>query len=340
MSRKIFSLALVGAGGISYKWVKAIHKNKDCTLKLVVDTNIDKAKSLALNYNGCEYSTKLEDVLSKEDIDAVIVAVPNSLSAKISKEIIESGKHVLCEKPGAVNSKELKSIILAAKKYKKNFMIGFNHRFHAAFLKAKEFFDKGEIGEVMFINSRYGFGGREGYNKEWRLNKKKSGGGEVIDQGVHVIDLARLFLGEFNEVKAYTPNLFWGGNVEDNGFILLKTLKKQVVSIHVSWTNWKWIHSFEIMGTLGYLRIDGLDQRYNGPEQLTIGRRDPMFKKSPQEKVIIFKKEQAEDSFARQLKEFLSAISENRNTVPNGHDAYEVLKIVDKIYKNKEIIRV
>ena len=108
----------------------------------------------------------------------------------------------------AVNSKELKSIILEAKKYKKNFMVGFNHRFHPAFLQAKEIFDKGEIGEAMFINSRYGFGGRENYNKEWRFNKKISGGGEIIDQGVHMIDMARLFLGEFNEVKAYTPNLF------------------------------------------------------------------------------------------------------------------------------------
>lgn len=333
-SKKIY-LALIGAGGIAHKWVKAIAKTKKCALKLVMDVDLNKAGLLAENCKNCNATSKFENVLSRSDIDAVIIAVPNKFSAKISRESLRAGKHVLCEKPGAVNSREVKSVIATAEKHKGVYMVGFNHRFHSAFLQAKKFFDKGEIGQPLFVSARYGFGGRAGYNKEWRFNKKISGGGEVIDQGVHMIDLARLFLGEFSEVKAYTPNLFWGGKIEDNGFILLKTPRSQVASIHVSWTNWKWIHSFEIMGTQGYLRIDGLDQRYNGPERLTLGRRDPVFKKPPQEKTVIFKKEQAEDSFARQLREFLSAITEKRRPVPSGYDAYEVLKVIDEIYGKK-----
>ena len=99
MSNKVFSLALVGAGGIAYKWVKAISKVKNCSLRLVVDVDINKAELLSKNYKNCEHTDKLNDVLSRLDIDAVIVAVPNSISAKISREIIKSGKHVLCEKP-------------------------------------------------------------------------------------------------------------------------------------------------------------------------------------------------------------------------------------------------
>ena len=193
--------------------------------------------------------------------------------------------------------------------------------------------DAGEIGKILFIRARYGFGGRPGYSKEWRFQKEISGGGELIDQGVHMIDMARWFLGDFKDVNGFAEKLFWKFGGEDNGFALLRTKDRKVAQIHVSWTNWKWVHSFEIFGEKGHLIIDGLDQRYNGPEKLTIGYRDPEFLKPPKEETIIFQNEQKEDSFARELAAFWKAV-QGKKGIPTGQDAYEVLKIVEKIYKH------
>ncbi len=102
-----------------------------------------------------------------------------------------------------------------------------------------------------------GSGGRQGYNKEWRFNKKTAGGGELLDQGVHMLDISRWFLGELAEIQGFTPNLYWGGGVEDNAFVTARAKGGAIAQIHASWTNWDWIHCFEIFGTKGYIRIDG-----------------------------------------------------------------------------------
>ena len=101
--------------------------------------------------------------------------------------------------------------------------IGFNHRYHRAFRKAREIFDSGALGEMMFVRGRYGHGGRPGYDKEWRAVPELSGGGELIDQGMHLIDLARWFLGDFEKVQGHIATYFWNMPVEDNGFLLLRT---------------------------------------------------------------------------------------------------------------------
>jgi predicted dehydrogenase len=240
---------------------------------------------------------------------------------------------VLCEKPAGIKSIELKKSWELAKRKKLIYMVGYNHRYHPAYMMAKQAFDKGEIGDLMFIRARYGFGGRPGYEKEWRFNKNIAGGGELIDQGMHMIDMARWFMGEIKDVRGITENMYWGGEVEDNAFILLRGRRKQVASIHVSWTNWEWIHSFEIFGKSGYLWIDGLDTRYRGPERLTIGKFNPQLPKFPEEKIVRFEDERKEDSFARELAAFANAVRGKKVEIPSGKDGYEALKIVETVYK-------
>jgi predicted dehydrogenase len=261
------------------------------------------------------------------------VATPHKFLAPISKAFLAAGKHVLVEKPAGVKSSEIKSNIAVAKKNRLVYMSGFNHRYHPAFSLAKKMAGEGAIGKLNFIRARYGFGGRPGYENEWRFNKAMSGGGELIDQGVHMIDIARWFLGDFKDIFGMTENFLWKSGVEDNGFALLRTKDKKVASIHVSWTNWKWVHSFEIYGSEGYLLIDGLDQRYQGPEKLTIGKRDPNFKSPPEEQVVTFNEEKKEDSMARELKELYMAVKERRTPLTSGGDALAALQIVEKIYK-------
>ncbi len=334
-SVKATGLALVGAGGIAASWSKAIAKTSGVRLRMVADIDIRKAWRVSALFPGCVGVADWKKILRSPDVDAVLVATPHKFLAGISRQALLAGKHVLSEKPGGVSPEETLANTKLARKKHLRYMVGFNHRFHPAFQAAKKIIDSGKIGDPLFVRARYGFGGRPGMAKEWRLQKNISGGGELIDQGVHMIDLARWFLGDFVKVCGFAPDLFWGVGGDDNAFVLMQTRKGRTASVHVSLTNWKWIHSFEIFGTKGYLLVDGLDRRYQGPERLTIGARDPKFKNPPKEKTVFFKNERKEDSFARELAEFLIAIRKRRAPVPDGSAAYEALKVVKKIYAKK-----
>ena len=175
---------------------------------------------------------------------------------------------MLIEKPGARSAGELDAVAEAARRTGALVRIGFNHRYHRAFRQAREIFESGALGEMMFIRGRYGHGGRPGYDREWRADPALSGGGELIDQGVHLIDLSRWFLGDFPSVRGRARTYFWDMPVEDNGFLLLETARGQVAFLHASWTEWKNLFSFEIAGRTGKLEINGLGGSY-GIERLT-----------------------------------------------------------------------
>jgi len=214
---------------------------------------------------------------------------------------------------------------------------GFNHRFHPAVWKAKELIDSGKIGKVFNIRARYGHGGRAGMEKEWRASKDLCGGGELLDQGVHIIDLIRWFGGEISEVYGSVGTKFWDMEVEDNAFVILKSINNVTSSFHVSWTNWKNIFSFEIFGTDGYLKIEGLGGSY-GPETLEIGIR----KKEGGRPEIEFLEFKSEDiSWEMEWNEFKSAISENRQVIGSGYDGLKANEVINAIYisnKKKKVV--
>jgi predicted dehydrogenase len=144
-------------------------------------------------------------------------------------------------------------------------------------------------------------------------------------------------LGEFTQIEGFTENFYWGGNVEDNAFVIGRTKKGTVAQIHVSWTNWDWVHCVEIFGTKGYLRIDGLDTRYHGPERLTVGKHNPRSGAFPKEKVIVFENEHKEDSFTRELAVFADIVRGKKRAFPSGQDAVHALTLIEEVYtKNKK----
>ena len=192
--------------------------------------------------------------MRRDDIDAVFIATTHDHLAPIALEAAAAGKHVLIEKPGARRAGELDAVAEAARRTGALVRIGFNHRYHRAFRKAREIFESGALGEMMFIRGRYGHGGRPGYDREWRADPELSGGGELIDQGAHLIDLSRWFLGDFPSVRGRARTYFWDMPVEDNGFLLLETARGQVAFLHASWTEWKNLFSFEICGPRGQTR--------------------------------------------------------------------------------------
>jgi predicted dehydrogenase len=259
----------------------------------------------------------------------VVVAVPNVYIVDIVLGALRNGKHVLCEKPFGISTAEAIKMHKAARKVGKVVKVGLNHRFHAALLKAHELFEKGAIGDVLFVRSRYGHGGRMGMEKEWRFDRNISGGGELLDQGVHIIDLARWFVGDFKTAYGLAQTMFWDTKVDDNAFALLKS-DSATVEFHVSTTNWKNIFSFEVFGSHGFLQIDGKGGSY-GEETLIHGRRRAEFG------VPILKKYRfpaGDQSWNREWKNFVEAIQGKSALCGDALDGAYANQVVEALYKS------
>lgn len=191
------SVGIIGCGLIGKKRADALRKFPASHLAAAADVDANRAADFAKEYS-CDYSTDWRDITARDDIDIVIVSTTNDALAPITIDAIKNRKHVLVEKPAARSPEELKKVINAFEKQKDvSVKVGFNHRFHPAFSKAKELIATEDIGDVMFLRARYGHGGRPGYEKEWRAYKNRAGGGEMLDQGSHLVDLSRYFMGDF-----------------------------------------------------------------------------------------------------------------------------------------------
>jgi predicted dehydrogenase len=332
MTGNKLNFALCGAGGMGRRWAGVLARSKKATLRVVVDIDAGRALELAKQYNALS-AHDLNSVLNDPKIDAALVALPHKFLASTSISLLNKKKHVLCEKPGAISVAEFSKVTEAAKKQKRTLVVGSNHRFHPSHIKAKELLDRGAIGELLFMRGCYGFGGRVGYGKEWR-HKKELGGGELIDQGVHLIDLARWFLGDIVEVKSFLQNAFWKSDVEDNVFLLLKDIHGRIASIHASWSQWKPKYLLELIGSKGYITIEGLGKRYGGTERVYFGKRSKDFRAGKEK--IIECDTNADKSLEKLLNEFINSIKEGRDPSPSSKDALEALKIVEAAYTQQK----
>jgi predicted dehydrogenase len=294
-----------------------------------VDTDLPRASQLASQNRGCTFGSDWRVLLDRADVDAVLVATPPDAQAAIVRAAIDAGKHVLVEKPSARTVEELQGLPQLAARRSVRVRVGFNHRFHRAFRQARQLVDSGVLGPLLFIRARYGHGGRPGYADEWRAQPHRSGGGELIDQGVHLIDLARWFLGEFDEVDGFAHTYFWDMPVDDNGFMLLKNARKQVAFLHASWTEWKNTFSWELYGRDGKLQVEGLGGSY-GVERLIWYRMLPGMG-PPQ--TTVWEYPTPDDSWSTEMAEFLEDVRGGREPAPGLQDAIAALTVVDRIYR-------
>jgi predicted dehydrogenase len=324
---KPLKVALVGAGLIGHRRARLLREAGD-VLCAVADVDHARAQALAKETNA-RVTSSWEEAVSA-DVDAVVVAVPNALAAPVCIAAAGNGKHVLCEKPLGRNLGEATAIAGAAVKAGVTLKTGFNHRHHRAILAAHKMMTAGDIGDPFCLRCVYGHGGRRGYEREWRGNADLAGGGELLDQGVHLVDLARWFLGEFSEVQGLTARWIWDiAPLEDNAFAWMRTTKGRVATFHTSWTEWKNRFSFELFGSDGYVFVHGLGGSY-GPERLVLGRRNPT-SGPPMESVIEFTAE--DNSWQSEWEEFRSAIAQHREPLGNGTDGREALRLIDAIYE-------
>jgi predicted dehydrogenase len=318
-------VAVVGCGLVGHKRAAALG---DCQLVGCCDVVLERARMLARLKPGAEATTEWRDLVMRADVDIVVVSTPHDQLAQIARAAVCAGKHVLVEKPAARRAAELEGVIEASRQTGALVRVGFNHRYHPAVRKAKEICMSGALAELFYLRGRYGHGGRLGYEKEWRANPNLSGGGELIDQGIHLIDLARWFLGDFTEVQGFVHTYYWNMPVEDNGFMLLRTAHQQVAFLHASWTEWKNLFSLEIFGRQGKLEIAGLGGSY-GTEALTSYRMLPQM--GPPE-TTSWEFPNADNSWGIEFAEFLEDIRLKRKPAVGLEDALAALDVIERIY--------
>jgi predicted dehydrogenase len=321
----MMGVAIVGCGLIGQKRSKTL-----AGARLVACADVHRDRAVALAKPSAAFATDdWRAAIDRADVDVVVIATMNDSLAEIARAAVQAGKHVIVEKPGARTVAEIDTVIDAARANTRSVRVGFNHRYHPAVQKARELFESGVLGPMMFVRGRYGHGGRVGYDQEWRANPALSGGGELIDQGVHLIDLSRWFLGEFTHVSGFAHTFYWPMPVDDNAFMILRTAGEQTAFLHVSCTEWKNLFSLEIYGRDGKVQIDGLGGSY-GVERVTFYRMLPEM--GPPE-TTAWEFPRGDQSWAIEFGAFLEDIRLGREPSPGLADARAALVVVEEIHR-------
>jgi predicted dehydrogenase len=278
-----------------------------------------------------------EEIINNSDIDVVIVCTPNYLNKELTIRALNAGKHVFCEKPPAFTENDMHEIREAESKSNKKLMYGFNHRHHDSVIKMKQIVDNNEFGKVLWMRGRYGKSVTEDYYNEWRAKKELAGGGILIDQGIHMLDLFLHLGGGFDVVKGEVSNLYWNLDVEDNAFVILKNSNNGLVaSLHSTMTQWRHLFSLEVFMEKGYMVLNGLitSSMSYGKEVLTIAKNRSAAPAATWEDE--FKTQyMSNNSWKYEMSHFFDAINNDTEvTIGSSEDALKLMSIIDKVYEN------
>ena len=183
--------------------------------------------------DGTRFYESSEELIDDPEVEAVFICTPNYLNKPLTIRALQAGKHVFCEKPPAFTAQEVEEIIAAEQASGgMKLMYGFNHRHHDSIKKTKELVDSGVHGKILWMRGRYGKSVDHNFYSEWRAKKELAGGGILMDQGIHLLDLFIMMGGEFEEAMAFISNLYWNLDVEDNVFAILRNREGVVASLH------------------------------------------------------------------------------------------------------------
>jgi predicted dehydrogenase len=274
------------------------------------------------------YSRMLE-----ESLDILFVSLPNYLAAEVTIAGLNKGLHVFCEKPPGRDVDDIKMVIKAEKENPGLLLkYGFNHRYHDSVREALRIIKSGELGEIVNMRGVYGKSKIIPFSGGWRAERKYAGGGILLDQGIHMVDLMRLICGEFKEVKSYISNSYWNHDVEDNAYAIMRDGKGRIAMLHSSATQWQHCFQLEIILTNGFLQLNGIlsGSKSYGQEKLIIGRRDESDVGTLREEVVNYLED---NSWRDEVNEFADAVCNgNRIETGNSSDALATMQLVYQIY--------
>jgi predicted dehydrogenase len=273
MSRDPLRVAIAGCGLIGSKRADALGATDE--LVGCFDISSEGAAAFA-GAHGTRACSSIEELLELEP-EVVVVAVSHDSLAELTERALHAGAHVLVEKPAGLGVAQIERLMRAERDAGRRVKVGFNHRFHPGLARAAAEVHSGAHGELLHVRGRYGHGGRPGYDREWRAEPARSGGGELIDQGMHLLDLTHWLAGPLPLHSALLRTQFWDTPVEDNAALILgaaDSRSRPWAMLHVSWTEWKNLFSLEIYCRTAKLQVDGLVRSY-GPQRLRIYRMGP-----------------------------------------------------------------
>lgn len=326
------SVIIVGAGLIGAKRIAALDARQRLTA--IVDTDVSRAQQLA-QPAGVAAGSELAPFLdSAEPGGLVIVATTHASLAPLALEAVTGGQHVLIEKPGARRASELRPVLAAAAERDRVVRVGYNHRFHPAIRRLRAEVGSGDYGQVQVVRARYGHGGRPGYETEWRANRELSGGGELLDQGSHLIDLTRAIAGDLTDVHGFLDTLNWPMEVEDNAFVTARLPDRARAWLHASWTEWKNIFSLEVSCKTAKFEVEGLGGSY-GPESF---RRSFMTKGYGPPEITTVQFPPGDDSWALEMTDIEENILGSGASGATGADALANLEAIAQIYDQQSDI--
>ena len=335
---KILKTAIIGYGVVGKRRKMYIERNKNYKLLYISDIKFKKnikSKTIIFFKNYKE--------ILKQNIDVVFITLPTYLAARVTLTFIKKGVHVFCEKPPARNVNEIKKVIQTSKKFPHiKIKYGFNHRYHSSVKLAKKIIKSKKYGKILNLRCLYGkskivapYDNRfTGSKDDWRSKKKLSGGGILLDQGIHLLDLIRFFNGDFQEYKSFVSNKFWNYDVEDNVFALMRDKNGVIASIHSTATQWQHTFRIEITAKYALIELKGIlsGTKSYGKESLRIIERLPKssngFKLKNQ---YYFSKD---NSWKEEIDEFANIILKKLSVkTGNIYDALKVMDMVEKIYR-------
>ena len=320
--------AIIGFGKMGQIRLKVIKKTDIFEVVSIYDPYSTKKNRLFVN--------SLDDLFDNKNIEIIFVCTPNYLNKKLTIESLKKEKHVFCEKPPGLNAKDIEDVIIAENKYKKTLMYGFNHRHHDSIQKIKQIVDKKEFGRILWMRGRYGKSVETDFYKNWRSKKEYSGGGILIDQGIHMLDIFLYLAGDFDKIQAAVSNLYWDLDIEDNVFAMLQNSKNKIAaSLHSTMTQWRNLFSLEVFFEKGYVVLNGLNtsSKSYGEEVLNIAKNRSLAPAAiwEEEETIHFK---IDNSWEKEIIEFNKSIIENtKPIIGNSLEALQLMKVIDEIYK-------
>jgi predicted dehydrogenase len=320
-------VAIVGCGLIGHKRAEALSEADE--LIGALDVVGERAAALIAEHGG-RLCGDIDELLALEP-EVVIVATTHDRLAAISEQALAAGAHVLVEKPAGLGVAEIDALVDAAAAADRIVKVGFNHRFHPAISRLAEEVHSGEHGELMHIRARYGHGGRPGYDREWRADAARSGGGELIDQGMHLLDLIHWLAGPLPLHSALLRTQFWDTAVEDNAALILGAREQPTAPwamLHVTWTEWKNLFSIEVYCRTAKLQVDGLVRSY-GPQSLSIYRMSPVFGPPELERLTYEDKDRSWDA---EWEHFVSALNNGSELLGGLDDARYAWSCVEAAY--------
>lgn len=328
------TVGLVGAGKMGAIRADCLDRSEAFELVSVCDPDPAHLEAHAARDRFQDYRELLDG-----PVDAVFVATPNHVTSQIVVEALQRGKHVFCEKPPGRDVADVARILEAEQRSGgAKLKFGFNHRYHGSIREAKALVDGGRLGPLLWMRGVYGKSGEPNFDASWRGQRALSGGGILLDQGIHMLDLFRFFAGEFVEVKSIVTTLLWDLDIEDNAFAILRGGEGAIASLHSSSTLWRHQFTLDIGVSEGYLSIGGIvtSSRSYGDESLRIGRREPggrdLAYGKPKEEIVYFDRD---DSWDLEVADFANCILRDEPVEAGSSiDALAVMELVEEIYRD------